>query len=84
MWSPHTVVTAYPVIKGAGYALIQTPGLLLQQANLEGSSLSHLLTDQLRSFDSVVRYPPNQAFIGNLFPEDLSNIPRPWYNNSGP
>ncbi|MDP4127525.1 MAG: glycine/sarcosine/betaine reductase complex component C subunit beta, partial [Bacillota bacterium] len=74
----------YPVIKGAGYALIQTPGLLLQQANLEGSSLSHFLADQLRSFDSVVRYPPNQAFIGNLLPEDLSYIPRPWYDNSLP
>jgi 3-oxoacyl-[acyl-carrier-protein] synthase III len=74
----------YPVIKGAGYALIQTPELLLQQSNLEGPSLSHLFRDQLRSFESVVRYPPNQAFIGNLLPEDLSNIPRPWYNNSLP
>jgi len=74
----------YPVIKGTAYALIQTPGLLLQQANLEGLPFSHLLTDQLRSFDSVVGYPPNQAFIGNLLPEDLPQIPRPWYNNSLP
>ena len=71
----------YPVIKGTGYALIQTPGLLLQQVNLEGSSLRHLLADQLRSFESVVRYPPNQVFIGNLLPEELPNIPRPWYNS---
>lgn len=74
----------YPVIKGTSYALIHTPGLLLQQANLEGSAFSHLITDQLRSFDRVVHYPPNQAFIGNLLPEDLSNIPRPWYKNSLP
>ncbi|HBV86523.1 MAG TPA: glycine reductase [Desulfosporosinus sp.] len=72
----------YPVIKGTSYTLIQTPGLLLQQATLKGSQLSHSIKDQLRSFDSVVRYPPNQAFIGNLLPEDLLNIPRPWYNNA--
>lgn len=74
----------YPVIKGASYALIQTPGLLMQQTDLEGSSLSHLLTDRLRSFESVVAYPPNQVFIGNLLPEDLSDISRPWYNNCLP
>lgn len=74
----------YPVIKGTSYALIQTPGLLLQQANLEGLAPSHLLTDRLRSFDSVVGYPPNQAFIGNLLPEALSQIPRPWYNHCFP
>lgn len=74
----------YPVIKGTSYALIQTPGLLLQQANLEGSQLSHFFTDQLRSFDSAVCYPPNQAFIGNLLPEDLPNIPRPWFNTPLP
>ncbi|AET67199.1 3-oxoacyl-(acyl-carrier-protein) synthase III [Desulfosporosinus orientis DSM 765] len=73
-----------PALKGTSTALIHTPGILLQQANLEGAPFRHLLAEQLRSFESVVRYPPNQAFIGNLLPEDLANIPRPWYKNSLP
>ncbi len=38
--------------------------------------------NDLRSFDEVVGYPPNQAFIGNLQPENLNEIPTPWYENS--
>ena len=29
-------------------------------------------------WDEVVAYPPNQVFIGNLTPDDLAEIPRPW------
>ncbi|HEX5631039.1 MAG TPA: glycine/sarcosine/betaine reductase complex component C subunit beta [Acidimicrobiia bacterium] len=32
----------------------------------------------LRSWDQVVAYPPNQTFIGNLTPDELAAIPRPW------
>ncbi len=35
----------------------------------------------LRTFDEVAGYPPNQAFIGNLPPENLGEIPAPWYEN---
>ncbi|UWG96433.1 DUF5940 domain-containing protein [Dehalobacter sp. DCM] len=75
---------SFPVIKGASYALFHTPGLLLQQASAEGNVSTHLLADELRSFGEAVCYPPNQAFIGNLFPKDLLNIPRPWYHHALP
>ena len=26
-------------------------------------------------------YPPNQVYIGNLTPEELAEIPQPWYAN---
>lgn len=71
----------YPVIKGTSYALVQATGLLMQQADPENDSLVNSLSAHLRSFDSAVSYPPNQVFIGNLRPEDLSDIPRPWYKN---
>lgn len=32
----------------------------------------------LRPWDEVVAYPPNQVFIGNLSPDDLAAIERPW------
>jgi betaine reductase len=35
----------------------------------------------LRSWDDVVAYPPNQVFIGNLTPDDLGAIPRPWFEH---
>lgn len=36
---------------------------------------------ELRTFDEVVGYPPNQVFIGNLPPENLGEIQAPWYEN---
>ncbi len=37
---------------------------------------------ELRSFADAVDYAPNQAFIGNIAPEDLGELPTPWYENS--
>jgi betaine reductase len=33
----------------------------------------------LRSYGEAVAYPPNQVFIGNLAPDDLAGLARPWY-----
>ena len=44
-------------------------------------SLLPWIADALRPWDEVVGYPPNQVFIGNLAPDDLAAIPRPWYEN---
>lgn len=40
----------------------------------------------VRSYEQAVGYPPNQAFIGNLPPEELWEVPRPWWKdvNGGP
>lgn len=42
------------------------------------------MTASLRSWDEVVAYPPNQTFIGNLTPDDLAAIPRPWTGHPVP
>jgi betaine reductase len=47
------------------------------------SPLWQNVQDHLRSFDQAVVYPPNQAFIGNMRPEALFAIPRPWWCSSG-
>ena len=44
-------------------------------------SLLPRITESLRPWDEVASYPPNQVFIGNLVPDDLASIPRPWYQN---
>jgi betaine reductase len=35
----------------------------------------------LRSFEEVLAYGPNQVFIGNLNPDELRQIPQPWYKH---
>ena len=80
----------YPVVKGAAYALIQANGMLLHQGTTQTSEKrnnpdsDHLkkLPDHLRSFQQAVAYPPNQAYIGNITPDELKAIPRPWFENS--
>lgn len=39
----------------------------------------------LRSYEHALGYPPHQVFIGNLRPEELWELPRPWWSatNSG-
>jgi hypothetical protein len=79
----------YPVIRGAAYALIQANGMLLYQGTTQtserhkNSQSEHLqkLPEHLRSFDQAVSYPPNQTYIGNITPDDLKQIPRPWHEN---
>lgn len=80
----------YPVVKGASYALIQANGMLVHHGTTQtterriNSESEHLqkLPQKTRNFESAVKYPPNQAYIGNITPDDLRNIPRPWYENS--
>lgn len=79
----------YPVVKGASYTLIHAPDMVIHQGTtqtmerLKHSDSEHLkkLPSNLRSFDEVVAYPPNQVYIGNLEPDALAQIPQPWYEN---
>lgn len=37
----------------------------------------------LRQYSASVMYQPNQAFIGNITPQELADIERPWYKTKG-
>lgn len=77
----------FPVIKGAAYGLIQANDMLVYHGTTQtmerakDAKSGHLekLPGHLRSFEQAVGYPPNQVYIGNLTPDDLRDIPRPWY-----
>jgi len=80
---------ADPAILHAAYVLAHAPDFVRYGSkptrDLETDpSLLPQLTDALRSWDEVLAYPPNQTFIGNLTPDDLAAIPRPWYENLVP
>lgn len=80
---------SFPVIKGTSYSLIHSPSFLISQgttqnqeriANPDSSYLTEL-PNHLRSYADAVNYPPNQAYIGTMHPNELRDIPRPWYEN---
>jgi hypothetical protein len=80
----------FPVIKGAGYALIHAPQMALhygttpvtERSTNPDSEYLEKLPGHLRSFTDAVMYAPNQVYIGNSLPDELKELPRPWYENS--
>jgi len=80
---------AVPAILHTAYVLAHAPDFVRYGSkptrDLETDpTLLPQLTEALRSWDEVLAYPPNQTFIGNLTPDDLAAIPRPWYENLVP
>lgn len=79
----------YPVIKAASYCLVHTPNLMYHNGSTqvverirdESSEYLKKLKQHIRNFEEAVKYPPNQVYIGNMKPEDLSKINQPWYDN---
>ncbi|PID28281.1 MAG: glycine reductase [Candidatus Cloacimonadota bacterium] len=77
----------YPVIKASSYVLVHTPDVLKQNGatqvstRLQDPNHEYLLNidKSLRNFDEVVRYAPNQVYIGNVSTEDLREIAKPWF-----
>lgn len=74
------------VIKDCAYALIHVPNLVRYGSKpsreIEKGQLSlSQLEESLRSFSDAVSYPPNQVFIGNLKPDDLQEMKKPWFKN---
>lgn len=78
-----------PVVKAASYCLFHAPDmvlthgttLMIERDKHPDSPLLAAAKEALRPFDQVVAYPPNQVYIGNLSPEELAELPQPWYEN---
>ncbi|HEX6513886.1 MAG TPA: glycine/sarcosine/betaine reductase complex component C subunit beta [Chloroflexota bacterium] len=71
-------------VKAVAYALAHVPDLVRHGSKPrrqlhEQPELEPQLRTRLRSWEEAAAYPPNQAFIGNLRPEALPGIPRPWF-----
>jgi hypothetical protein len=79
----------FPVIKKASYVLVNTPDMIihngttqtLERENNKESEYLKGIREHLRSFEQVVAYAPNQTYIGNMTPEELSDRKRPWHND---
>ena len=75
------------VIKGAGYILCHVPDMVLHNGttqttemivNPDGDYLKEL-PSHIRSWEDVLAYWPNQVYIGNKTPAELSAVPQPFY-----
>jgi len=79
--------TVKSVVKGVAYHLGHVPGMVRHGSKPsreigKDPSLLKPILNHLWTFDKAVAYPPNQAFIGNLDPDDLLHkVPPPWYRN---
>jgi betaine reductase len=75
----------FPAITAVANVLAHTPGLV-RYGSKPLRDIAHApatladITARLRSYDDAVAYGPNQAFIGNIEPEALASIPRPWFD----
>jgi glycine/sarcosine/betaine reductase complex component C subunit beta len=71
-------------IEGVNYSLAHVPDLVrhgskpLRELRVQ-PTLGKNLAQQLRDFHAAVAYAPHQAYIGNIAPEQLNQLPRPWY-----
>ena len=80
------------VLKAAGYILAHTPDMVIHNGTTQttervvnpDSEYLKVLKDHLRTYEQVVKYPPNQAYIGNITPEELGQYEMPWYDKETP
>jgi len=78
----------YAVIKGASYTLAHAPDMLLQGGTTQtterllnpDSEYLKTLPEKLRSYEDVLSYLPNQVYIGNKKPDDLTEQEFPWFD----
>jgi betaine reductase len=74
------------VIKEVGYVIVHVPDFVQYGSKpsrdlLEDNGLLNKVQDHLRTYEEAVRYAPHQVFIGNKHPDELSDVPKPWYEH---
>ena len=79
---------SYAVVKAASYVLVNTPDMIIhngttqtveRQTNPDSEYLKKV-PQHIRDYEAVVAYAPNQVYIGNITPEELGKLEKPWYD----
>lgn len=71
-------------IEGVSYSLTHVPDLVrygskpLREIRAR-PALGRQLAEHLRDFSAATAYAPHQVYIGNIAPEQLNELPKPWY-----
>ena len=83
-------MTTSPVIRAARFVLAHTPDLTVsgskprRELAANGPDLRRAIRARRRTLREAVGYPPHQVMIGNLTPDALREIPRPWHAHLTP
>ncbi|MFP3984245.1 MAG: glycine/sarcosine/betaine reductase complex component C subunit beta [Desulfurivibrionaceae bacterium] len=77
-------MTDSPVIQSCSCCLAHVPDLVRYGSKPRREINNNLdiqsqIERHLRSYEEAVNYPPNQTYIGNISPDQLAEIGRPWY-----
>lgn len=77
-----------PAISAAGFCLVHAPGLVRYGSKpyREISKRPQVwdeITTHLRGYQDAVVYPPNRALLGDINPDDLKDLERPWFTANG-
>ena len=87
--SPQSTIQQ-PVIRGVRFFLAHTPGLVRYGSKPSRDidrdpAVTDTIQSHLRGYPDAVAYSPNQAFLGAIQPDALSDLPTPWFrhNNGG-
>lgn len=75
-----------PVIKDVKFFMAHTPGLVRHGSKpsreiKKNPETLELIQSSLRSLNEAIAYAPHQAMLGNIYPDELLNLPSPWYEN---
>ena len=78
-----------PVISAVRYSLAHTPGLVRHGSRpsrdiAKDPVVGRDIESHLRSYEEAAAYPPNRAFLGSLYPDQLREIEQPWFRTSSP
>src|SRR5215470_16335461 len=78
------LVPAMAVITAVANVLAHAPGLVRYGSKpsrdlARDPALSATIGRHLRAYDDALAYPPNQAYVGGIDPDDLRALPRPWF-----
>jgi betaine reductase len=77
-----------PVIQAVRYQLGHAPGLVRHGSKPsreieKDPGLLESISAHLRPYSDAVAYAPNRAFLGGLYPDQLADLERPWYQHNG-
>jgi len=80
------------VLKGSSFVLVHAPDMLVHGGTTQtterivnpDSDYLKQLPKNLRSFDDAVKYLPNQVYIGNKKPADMTEAGETWYDKPLP
>ena len=76
------------VLRSTRFALAHTPGLVRHGSKpsrelVKDPGLLPAIQARLRSFEDAASYPPHRVLLGDLYPDELWDIDRPWHQAAG-